>query len=147
MSEVEYWDGTGVTPVDLEVEVRRLAAEQPEHVYDKDAFPDRNSGASCKYTHTLEDDSKVPGCIVGVAIHNITGKLVDQSVHAGGVLDFGFMRGENTTDDNGYRHWSPIARFLGNVQTHQDHGVAWGEAVRKADDHQDSDNWFQGFGA
>jgi len=145
MSEVELWDGTGVAPADLEVEVRRLAAEQPDHVYDKDAFPDRNIGASCKYTHTLEDGSKVPGCIVGQAIHNITGKLVDQSLHGGGVLDFGFMRGENTTDDNGYNHWSPLAKFLANVQSHQDNGETWGYAVNLADDATHEKNWWRSY--
>jgi hypothetical protein len=141
MSTVEYWDGTGVTPSTLEVEVRRLAAEQPEHVYDKDTYPDRLSGARCKYTHTLGDGSKVPGCIVGVAIHNLTGKLVDQGNYAGGVLDFGFMQDEYKLDDEGYRFWSPVAKFLANVQNHQDNGLPWGEAVSLADEPNHEKNW------
>lgn len=137
MSEVEYWDGTGVSPEVLEAHVRQLAAEQPDHVYDKDAYPDRGVGAACKYTHTLEDDSKVPGCIVGQAIFNITGKLVNQENHGGGVLDFGFMRSEY---DRNYE-WSDRARFLSNVQSHQDNGVPWGTAVARADDKSNTGNW------
>ena len=139
MSEVEYWDGTGVTASILEAHVRRLAALQSEHVYDKDAYPDRGVGASCKYTHTLEDNSKVPGCIVGQAIFNITGKLVKQEDHGGGVLDFLFMRSEHD-GDNG--EWNDRAKFLANVQGHQDNGVPWGRAVERADDRFDSGNYY-----
>lgn len=140
MSSVEYWDGTGVEPAVLEAHVRQLAAEQPDHVYDKDAYPDRGVGAAYKYTHTLEDDSKVPGCIVGQAIFNITGKLVNQADHDGGVLDFGFMRSEY---DRVIEEWSDRAKFLANVQGHQDNGVPWATAVARAEDHNDTENWWK----
>lgn len=144
MSESEYWDGTGVEPAVLEAHVRQLAAEQPDHVYDKDNYPDRYVGAACKYTHTLDDNSKVPGCIVGQAIFNITGKLVDQEYHQGGVMDFQFMRSEFTRDDEDYGHWSDRAKFLANVQNHQDSGLAWGDAVARADKGRDDlGNWWR----
>lgn len=129
MSEVEYWDGT-LEPSALEFEVRRLAALQPDHVYDRDNYPDRAYGAACKYTHTMLDDSKVAGCIVGQAIFNITGKLVKQEDHGGGVLDFLFMGTEYDRDSG---EWSDRAKFLANVQNHQDNGVPWGTAVERAD--------------
>lgn len=138
MSEVEYWDGT-LEPSALEFEVRRLAALQPDHVYDKEAYPDRFIGASCKYTHTLDDGSKVPGCIVGQAIFNITGKLVKQEDHGGGVVDFAFMRTEYDRNDG---TWSDRAKFLANVQNHQDNGVPWARAVERADDKTDTENWW-----
>lgn len=138
MSEVEYWDGTGVEPAVLEAHVRQLAAEQPDHVYDKDAYPDRYYGASCKYTHTLDDNSKVPGCIIGQAIFNITGKLVKQEDHGGGVLDFLFMRSEYDRENG---EWNDRARFLSNVQTHQDNGIPWGTAVARADNPRYTGNW------
>ena len=140
MSEVEYWDGTGVEPAVLEAHVRQLAAQQPDHVYDKEAYPDRYIGSSCKYTHTLDDGSKVPGCIVGQAIFNITGKLVKQEDHSGGVLDFLFMRSENNRESGG--GWSERAKFLGNVQSHQDNGVPWARAVERADDKSDTGNFW-----
>lgn len=139
MSEVEYWDGTGVDASVLEAHVRRLAALQPEHVYDKDEYPDRGTGSACKYTHTLLDDSKVPGCIVGQAIFNITGKLVKQEDHGGGVLDFLFMQKEY---DRSNGEWTDRAKFLANVQTHQDNGVPWATAVARAEDHNDTGNWW-----
>lgn len=138
MSEVEYWDGTGVTASILEAHVRQLAEKRAEHVYDKNEYPDRNTGSACKYTHTLEDHSQVPGCIVGVAIHEITGKLVNQDNHNGGVLDFLFMRSEFDSDTG---EWSDRAKFLANVQGHQDNGVPWGRAVERADDRLDSENY------
>ena len=140
MSEVEYWDGTGVETSVLEAHVRQLAAEQPEHVYRATSFPDVWEGSKCKYTHTLEDESQVPGCIVGVALHQITGKLVDQSRNGGGVLNFYFMRNAEFTSEFG---WSDRAKWLANVQNHQDHGVAWGEAVRRADDPSEETNWWK----
>lgn len=133
----EYWDGTGVTAGTLEGEVRRLAAEQPDHVYDATNFPDLKIGAKCKYTHTLEDKSQVPGCIVGQAIFNLTGKLVNQEIHGGGVLDFRFMRDEYNLG------WSDRARFLANVQYHQDMQKPWGLAVTLADDKSHPENWWQ----
>ncbi len=141
MSEVEYWDGTGVEPAVLEAHVRQLAAEQPDHVYDRDAYPDRHTGgAACKYTHTLEDNSKVPGCIVGQAIFNITGKLVNQENNQGSVLDFQFMGAEYRRGGGG---WSDRAKFLANVQSHQDNGVPWGTAVARADQREhDNGNYY-----
>lgn len=140
MSEVEYWDGTGVEPAVLEAHVRQLAAEQPDHVYNKDNWPDRNVGASCKYTHTLEDGSKVPGCIVGQAIFNITGKLVNQEDHGGGVLDFGFMRSEYDRENGD--GWTDRAKFLANVQAHQDNGEPWARAIERAEDRTDTGNYW-----
>lgn len=139
MSSVEYWDGTGVEPAVLEAHIRQLAAKQPNHVYDKDQWPDAGIGSGCKYTHTLDDDSQVPGCIVGVAIHEITGKLVNQFDHGGGVLDFGFMRSEYDRENG---EWSDRAKFLANVQSHQDNGIPWGIAVERADDKSDTGNWW-----
>lgn len=138
MSEIEYWDGTGVEASVLEAHVRQLAAEQPEYVYNPKSFPDTGSGARCKYTHTLEDGSKVPGCIIGQAIFNITGKPVDQWRDSGGVLDFKFMRDAEL--DNFAGDWSDRAKWLANVQSHQDRGISWGEAVRRADDPNEESN-------
>jgi hypothetical protein len=144
MATVEYWDGDGVSPEALEAEVRRLAAEQPERIYDYTEFADSRRGSRCKYTHTLEDDSKVPGCIVGVAIHNITGKLVDADSWTGGVLEFGFMRAKARLDEGEYRVWSPTALFLANVQAHQDNRATWGSAVEIANNPADERNWYRG---
>lgn len=128
----EYWDGTGVTPEALEEEVRRLAAEQPDYVYDSKDFDDTRGGWSiptCRYTHIQDDGAKVPGCIIGKAIYNLTGKLVNQQGSGiGGVLDFGFMKPER---DESFE-WTSRARFLGKVQNMQDEGYPWGHAVQRA---------------
>ena len=143
MSAVEYWDGTGVTPETLEFEVRRLAALRPDHVYDAETYDDLSIGSKCKYTHSNLDGSKVAGCIVGQAIFNITGKLVDQSTYGGGVLDFPFMQKEHSHDDEGYGRWSDRAKFLANVQYHQDSKMSWGNAVITADDTDHPSNWWR----
>lgn len=139
MSSVEYWDGTGVDAPVLEAHVRQLAAKQPDHVYDYNEYTDSTVGANCKYTHTHLDGSQVPGCIVGQAIFNITGKLVRQADHGGGVLDFGFMRTEYDRDSG---EWSDRAKFLANVQSHQDNKIPWGTAVARAEDTNDTGNWW-----
>lgn len=129
----EYWDGTGITPEDLEAEVIRLAAEQPDHVYSPSKFYDINQEAEyppaprCRYTHMQEDGTPVPGCIIGQAIFNLSGKPVEQATAQGTVLDFPFMREELINFS-----WNDRARFLNLVQSKQDGGRPWGEAVAYA---------------
>jgi len=69
----------------------------------------------------------VPGCIVGQAIFNLSGKPVDQATAQGTVLNFPFMRREFIDLD-----WSDRARFLSLVQAKQDSGMSWGRAVAEA---------------
>lgn len=128
----EYWDGTGVTAEALVEEVRRLAAEQPDYMYDPTNFDDTSDGCAlpkCRYTHYQNDGTRVPGCIIGKAIYNLTGKLVDQAVTGGGVLDFPFMQEEYAYASG----WSDQARWLAAVQRNQDEKMYWGRAVELAD--------------
>jgi hypothetical protein len=128
----EYWDGTGITPEDLEAEVIRLAAEQPDHVYSPTKFYGTLQGEYtpspwCRYTHIQEDGAPVPGCIIGQAIFNLSGKPVDQDTSQGTVCDFPFMQGEYIVPG-----WSQRAKFLSYVQSKQDAGMSWGQAVAEA---------------
>lgn len=118
-----YWDGTGITAEQVEAEVRRLALERPGYAYSPSNFPDSGWGSSCKYTHTLGDGEECPGCIIGVAIFNLTGRLVDQRRHGVAVANLPFMADHYN---------SRVGAFLRSVQNLQDGGETWGNAVRSA---------------
>lgn len=63
MSDVVWWDGEGVTPATLKAEVIKLGTKFPDKV------------VHCTYS----TNRGVPICIVGQAVFNITGKVVDNN--------------------------------------------------------------------
>lgn len=102
----EFWDGTGVTAKALADEVKRLGFE----------YPDRY--AACAYTIDNE-----PECIIGVAVTNLTGMLVPN--------DFGML--VHCPEEWSYRlgcdDQSSDFRWLEAVQSTQDSGETWGNAI------------------
>lgn len=135
---MEFWSGgEGVTLQSLQAEIIRIAEDQPDHVYD--------SSNGCLYTHNIEN-FPTPGCIVGVAVYNITGKMVRQ-FQDGGDDDVNVsmnsdqwcaLLGGIEQSYGEYVHKSVeakrIHRWLTRVQTEQDTSTPWGRAVEIANE-------------
>lgn len=104
---------TAVTADQIIAEVRRLAAEKPDYVYEKPEF-----SAFCLYMHGDE-----PGCIFGHALHNLGW---DVTAHDAGAIN-------TVLDDNGVLTTTKQREWMREVQFSQDHGSTWEKAVRSAD--------------
>lgn len=118
---VAYWDGTGVEIRALKAEVTKLAKESPD------------AKRACIYS----TDAGVPVCIVGQAVFNITGKVVDNNEWFGQIDGspewIMALGGDHTELNNGMSAENYNAfRFVSNVQNHQDKGFTWGEALTYA---------------
>lgn len=132
------WDPKGfrVSVARLADAVRTAAMLNPDKIYE------RPKGSGCLYTHDGEDGQKIPGCIVGQGIFDITGKVVDQSTLRGSVNNERWMKALNAgiddVDDFGdvilkdslTRY---LAKWLRVVQAQQDDGQKWGDSVAYAD--------------
>ena len=110
-------------------EVRRLAEEQPDFVYSEQ---EGAAGSECSYFGCAIGNTAGQACIVGQALDNL---YVD-------------MSDLKRKEDNGYGigiagalEWKVVdipytereARWLGDVQYHQDLGESWARAVVLAD--------------
>jgi cytochrome P450 len=104
----------------IEAIVRRLATEMPEHE------------ADCIYV----DDTAAPSaavCIVGCALFELgvtLGELAAWDDDAIYELPLGFQ----AVDNDG--HMVPALRWLEHVQSRQDAGYQWGDALAYADNKQ-----------
>lgn len=108
---------------ELEQEVRRLAAEQPDKVYEPqiELMYGDPTNTSCLYWHEKEN---APGCIYGHALTNLgiprhyfnEGEAIDSLLAA----LFGLTEAD-------------IPRWFADVQLQQDDHVSWSDAVREAD--------------
>ena len=104
-------------------EVRRLAAEQPDFVYERPMVEDEHGrwveSSRCQYLH-----ADGPGCIIGHAMAGI-GVSVPVTCEGKGVRDVLRFFGIDFTVDEGL--------FLATVQRAQDRGERWGYAIGEAD--------------
>ena len=117
---------TDVTYEDVEHEVRRLAAERPDHVYKSpyDYITEEDGEfvpGACRYQH----GKGIPGCIFGHAFLNLELPLTDED--------------EGTTayevlESMGFALSDSQALWTGDVQDKQDSGFTWADAVRAADE-------------
>lgn len=105
---------TAVTADQIITEVRRLAAEKPDFVYEKPEF-----SAFCLYMHGEE-----PGCIFGQALHNLGW---DVTAPDAGTIN-------TVLDDNDVHRTERQALWMREVQHEQDTRTPWGDAVAKADE-------------
>lgn len=105
---------TVVTAEQIIAEVRRLAAEQPDFIYEKPA-----GSTFCLYKH-----GDGPGCIMGQALNNL-GVEVDEFTTGtiGSVL---IEKGIKTTRGQG--------DWLRDVQAQQDTRHTWAQSVADADE-------------
>lgn len=137
----ENWDPSEefVSLAKLADAVRKAAISNPNKVYQ------RQVGFGCKYTHGAENGQGfVPGCIVGQGIFDLTGKVVDNTRMMGAVdndrwkLALKASDGEQDAYGDLVLKDDPMTRYLVHwlraVQAQQDDGVAWGRAVKFADD-------------
>lgn len=106
---------TAVTADQIIAEVRRLAAERPDYVYEKPP-----GSTFCLYRH--EDGS--PGCIFGQALDNLGVGLDEHTYGTIGIVLF----------DLGVAKTDQQANWMTSVQHYQDNGRPWAEAVAKADE-------------
>ncbi len=110
---------TVVTADQIIAEVRRLAAESPDFVYQKPEF-----SPVCLYKH-----GDGPGCLFGQALSNL-GIEVDENTR--GTINNVLDRFDVDRTDR-QRCW------MSTAQRRQDHGSSWAEAVRQADDEEAED--------
>jgi len=121
---VTWWDGDGVTIPALYDEVIRLAEESPD------------TRKLCRY-----NSEGTPECIVGQAVFNLTGKVVNDDTHGGAIdnasawhaalgirLDERYVSvADNEADEMKFR-------FVKSVQRSQDADYTWGVALAHARD-------------
>jgi hypothetical protein len=115
-----------VTATEIIQEVRRLAAERPDYVYDEGEEPEGGDSIRCFY---WKDDR--PSCIFGHALFRL-GVTPERLQAADAVAPVGdsiesllnrLAVGETPTE----------TQWMGTVQRRQDDGWAWGEAVAATD--------------
>lgn len=111
-------------------EVRRLAEEQPDFVYSKQEGA--NANEDCSYFGCFIGNTTGQACIVGQALAKLSVDMSDlkreedkgfgmgiAEALVGGVVDIPYTERE--------------AKWLGDVQNHQDLGESWAQAVVLAD--------------
>lgn len=113
-------------------EVRRLAAERPDFVYEDQ--PDSLGAGVCFY-YGADGKGGGTGCIIGEAAKALgaspaTLQCMDDSVDFGDVLAIALDIPPFIDDTQGEHE---ARRWLATVQGYQDSGMDWGSAVAKAD--------------
>lgn len=108
-----------IDPAEIQAEIRRIAAENPDHVY----LPD--VAGECVYTEMDTDDHRVGSCIVGKALINLGVDPVRLSWSEGKFA--ASVLGEPGAAADSIIGW------INTVQQYQDDKISWGRAVAKAD--------------
>jgi hypothetical protein len=109
---------------DLVAEIRRIAAESPNYVYQQ---VQRDGRSACEYVE-YAGDQLIGSCIVGRALVNLGVDPASLTFSN----DFtptawGLLR------DAGHNSLAGEIDWIQSVQAGQDQGWAWGEAVQHAD--------------
>lgn len=121
-----------VTVNDLVAEVRKVASAEPDFRY----RDNKTMGMYCSYFGRAVGDLTGSPCIIGKAMANLevdTSKLLRmESTGANTSVDDIFLEelvGILVDEAEDF----PLTVWLGHVQSYQDSGTSWSEAVRKAD--------------
>lgn len=136
----EFWnpETQRINVAELADAVRQASLNDPNKVYQ------RPKGSGCLYTHEADDgQGLVPGCIVGQAVFNITGNVVQQSalntavngsawVSALHIVEGEVVDGDFTLVKDPLTRY--LVRWLRNVQSKQDDGNTWAKSVAYADE-------------
>jgi hypothetical protein len=109
---------TAVTAEQIIAEVRRLAAERPDYVYEKPEF-----SAYCLYMH-----GDGPGCIFGHALHNLGWDFSEEQKGTITSILLGDGPDPLVETTSQQRLW------MRAVQSKQDNAFTWGKAVELADE-------------
>lgn len=79
-------------------------------------------GGECRYVHTEEDGTKVPGCLYGQALHALGMPLAAMASYEENSVSM--FWGRHSWDE-----MSPVLKAIQSSQQNQDRGEAWGEAI------------------
>ena len=110
---------TPFTSADVVAQVRALAQERPDYVYQR---PLGNPETECSYLTGADGQ----GCIMGQALTRLGVSIEALSTIEGENVMAALPRlAVRTTPSDGW--------WLRAVQEQQDHGSTWGQAVRRAD--------------
>lgn len=107
---------------DVVREVRKLATENPEKVYDTQA----HSGSACLNVHTDNEGNFIPGCLIGTA-------LVNLGVSYDSLYQVNNSGTEDTLNALQIHRDERDVRWLASVQDYQDIQYQWGVAVKLSD--------------
>lgn len=102
--------------------IRDLAAESPDFVYTRQEVDPDSLSAPCNY---WPDEKNPQGCIVGAAMRKIGHSL--DGIEFRGVAAF-------TALEDLALFQPSTGLWVNNVQSWQDKGLTWSEAVKKADE-------------
>lgn len=108
---------------DLIKAVREVAAENPDHVYKS------QNGGGCNYT---EADGSL-GCIVGHAMAKLGKQLPPPGDYDMDMVTSSYVSSDAWSDLLDVGSASYESRWIRRVQSYQDTGSPWSEAVRLAD--------------
>lgn len=120
----------------LEAEVRRIAREDPEHIYEPPPETIDEYGAmrggDCSY---LPDDNNPQGCLIGAALRavGVTPTEDFEGNAANQVIEDILATIEVTIEGR----FEDKVEWFRLVQSAQDEGTAWGKAVEHADKEKD----------
>lgn len=112
----------------LVAEVRRLAAERPDFVYEKQATDEWWASGACLYVHQDEHQGLVAGCLIGHALANLGVPLE--------LLSEFDRSGDDTSADALLPKFGvsgTVTLWAMQAQLEQDEGQPWGRAVELAD--------------
>lgn len=120
----------------LAEEVRKLAVERPDYVYDPPGIDEEKPrGGPCLYVHDRGTPGERPGCIIGHALtrlgYSIPEKLEGQTALRAGaelILDLDALQSGIYEIGGDARI---ILNALDDVQGEQDEGKPWGVAAQK----------------
>lgn len=113
---------------DLEAKVREIAQARPDHIY----VAMLNEGKqACYYAadSTLENQGWEYGCIIGQALHALDPSLD----HDKGDVLIGDATFGDYVSELLELIGLPYSPLLERVQSHQDEGRSWGEALKEAE--------------
>ncbi len=123
-----------------------VAANGHDYVYEKGQFEvegiwgDVEMKPLCAYLHPdSEGNLTVPGCIVGVVLHNLGVPKEDIARYNLGPT--ASVISERLEEDGIARVTGKARSLLGWAQGRQDHETPWGEAVADAVEHVSSFTW------
>ncbi|MFI2909437.1 hypothetical protein ACG2OD_14425 [Streptomyces sp. PDY-4] len=108
--------------------LREIVSESPDKVYEApESMADEYGG--CFYVHNNDDGTKSAGCIVGQVLHRLGVSLEDlskgETYSANAAVALAGVQG--VSED--------VVYFLRMVQSRQDRGTPWGEALQFAEEY------------
>lgn len=119
-----------ITIEDIEKKVRQLAEANPEFVYTDQTTGNTKFDAKCGYVGKEFRSTEGAGCIVGQAMQKLG---VSEKI----LLEFEYtVDSVNDAGVEGLLNWLNIngsAKWLSDVQGHQDSSEPWARAVHLAD--------------